>query len=39
MGWLPIAPPDIEFSLWMGTWQGIFPTVECLAAQAVPSPS
>jgi high-affinity iron transporter len=34
IGWLPITPLDIEFPLWMGTWLGIFPTVESLVAQA-----
>jgi high-affinity iron transporter len=34
VGWLPITPLDIEFPLWMGTWLGIFPTVESLVAQA-----
>jgi high-affinity iron transporter len=34
VGWLSITPLDIEFPLWMGTWLGIFPTVESLAAQA-----
>ncbi|MCB0876319.1 MAG: FTR1 family protein [Solirubrobacterales bacterium] len=35
VGWLPITPLDIEFPLWMGTWLGLFPTVESLVAQAV----
>ena len=34
VGWLSITPIDIEFPLWMGTWLGLFPTVESLAAQA-----
>ena len=34
VGWLPITPLDIELPLWMGTWLGIFPTVESLVAQA-----
>jgi high-affinity iron transporter len=34
VGWIPITPLDIEFLLWMGTWLGIFPTVETLGAQA-----
>ena len=34
VGWLSITPLDIEFPLWMGTWLGIFPTVESLVAQA-----
>jgi high-affinity iron transporter len=33
VGWVPITPLDVEFPLWMGTWLGIFPTVETLAAQ------
>jgi high-affinity iron transporter len=33
VGWLSIHPVDIEFPLWMGTWLGIYPTVETLAAQ------
>ena len=33
VGWLPITPIDVEFPLWMGTWLGIFPTVETLVAQ------
>jgi high-affinity iron transporter len=33
VGWLPITPLDVEFPLWMGTWLGVFPTVETLAAQ------
>ena len=33
VGWLPIHPIDIEFPLWMGTWLGIYPTVETLVAQ------
>ncbi len=39
VGWLSITPLDVEFPLWMGTWLGIFPTVETLVAQALPSPS
>ncbi len=35
VGWVPITPLDVEFPLWMGTWLGIFPTVETLAAQAL----
>ena len=35
VGWVPITPLDIEFPLWTGTWLGIFPTVETLAAQAL----
>jgi high-affinity iron transporter len=33
VGWLSITPIDIEFPLWMGTWLGIFPTVETIGAQ------
>ena len=33
VGWLSIHPIDIEFPLWMGTWLGIYPTVETLVAQ------
>jgi high-affinity iron transporter len=35
VGWLPIHPLDIEFPLWLGTWLGVYPTVETLAAQAL----
>ncbi|HEX2389306.1 MAG TPA: FTR1 family protein [Solirubrobacterales bacterium] len=35
VGWLPITPIDVDFPLWMGTWLGIFPTVESLVSQAV----
>jgi high-affinity iron transporter len=34
VGWIPITPVDADFPLWMGTWLGIFPTVEGLVAQA-----
>jgi high-affinity iron transporter len=34
VGWMPITPLDVELPLWMGTWLGVFPTVETLAAQA-----
>jgi high-affinity iron transporter len=34
VGWLPITPIDVELPLWMGTWLGVFPTVESLASQA-----
>jgi high-affinity iron transporter len=34
VGWIGITPLDVEFPLWMGTWLGIFPTVQTLAAQA-----
>jgi high-affinity iron transporter len=33
VGWLSIHPIDIEFPLWMGTWLGVYPTVETLSAQ------
>jgi len=33
VGWLPIHPIDVELPLWMGTWLGIYPTVETLVAQ------
>jgi high-affinity iron transporter len=33
VGWVPITPLDVEFPLWMGTWLGVFPTMETLAAQ------
>ena len=33
VGWLSITPLDVEFPLWMGTWLGVFPTVETLVAQ------
>ncbi|HEX5714363.1 MAG TPA: FTR1 family protein [Solirubrobacterales bacterium] len=33
VGWLSIHPIDIELPLWMGTWLGIYPTVETLTAQ------
>ncbi len=33
VGWLSIHPIDLEFPLWMGTWLGIYPTVETLVAQ------
>jgi high-affinity iron transporter len=33
VGWLPIHPVDIDFPLWMGTWLGVYPTVETLSAQ------
>ena len=35
VGWMPITPLDVEFPLWMGTWLGIFPTVETLLAQVL----
>ena len=33
VGWLSITPVDVDFPLWMGTWLGVFPTVETLGAQ------
>lgn len=33
VGWLPIHPVDIDLPLWMGTWLGVYPTVETLTAQ------
>ena len=33
VGWVSITPIDVELPLWVGTWLGIFPTVETLAAQ------
>jgi high-affinity iron transporter len=33
VGWVPITPIEVEFPLWMGTWLGVFPTVETLVAQ------
>ena len=35
VGWLSITPLDVEVPLWMGTWLGVFPTVETLVAQAL----
>ena len=35
VGWLSIHPIEIEFPLWMGTWLGIYPTVETLSAQVL----
>jgi high-affinity iron transporter len=35
VGWLSIHPLEIEFPLWLGTWLGIYPTVETLVAQAL----
>ncbi len=35
VGWLSIHPIDVEFPLWMGTWLGIYPTVETLSAQVL----
>jgi high-affinity iron transporter len=33
VGWLSIHPIEVEFPLWMGTWLGVYPTVETLSAQ------
>jgi high-affinity iron transporter len=33
VGWLPVHSLDIDFPLWMGTWLGVYPTVETLGAQ------
>jgi len=33
VGWLSIHPIDVELPLWMGTWLGVYPTVETLSAQ------
>jgi high-affinity iron transporter len=33
VGWLSIHPLDVDLPLWMGTWLGVYPTVETLAAQ------
>jgi high-affinity iron transporter len=35
VGWLSITPVDFETPLWMGTWLGIFPTIESLVAQGL----
>ena len=33
VGWLSVHTLDIDFPLWMGTWLGVYPTVETLGAQ------
>jgi len=33
VGWMSITPVDVDFPLWVGTWLGVFPTVETLGAQ------
>jgi high-affinity iron transporter len=33
VGWLPVHTLDIDFPLWMGTWLGVYPTIETLGAQ------
>ncbi len=35
VGWLSIHPIDVDLPLWMGTWLGVYPTVETLVAQLV----
>jgi high-affinity iron transporter len=35
VGWMSITPVDLDVPLWMGTWLGVFPTVETLAAQVL----
>ncbi|HEX3239073.1 MAG TPA: FTR1 family protein [Solirubrobacterales bacterium] len=35
VGWLSIHPIEIEIPLWMGTWLGIYPTVETLGLQVL----
>jgi high-affinity iron transporter len=35
VGWLSIHPIDVELPLWMGTWLGVYPTVETLSAQVL----
>ncbi len=35
VGWLPVHTLDIDFPLWMGTWLGVYPTVETLGAQVL----
>jgi high-affinity iron transporter len=35
VGWLSITPVEIDVPLWMGTWLGVYPTVETLAAQVL----
>ncbi|HEY5977634.1 MAG TPA: FTR1 family protein [Solirubrobacterales bacterium] len=35
VGWLSITPIEVEFPLWMGTWLGIYPTVETLGVQVI----
>ncbi len=33
VGWLPITPLDFDLPFWLGTWLGIYPTVETIVAQ------
>jgi high-affinity iron transporter len=33
VGWLSVHTLDIDFPLWMGTWLGVYPTLETLGAQ------
>ncbi len=35
VGWLSIHPIDVDLPLWMGTWLGVYPTVETLTAQVL----
>jgi len=35
VGWLPVHTLDVDFPLWMGTWLGVYPTVETLGAQVL----
>jgi high-affinity iron transporter len=34
VGWIGVTPIDLEMPLWLGTWFGVFPSVQTLAAQA-----
>ena len=34
-GWIPIHSIDVEIPYWVGTWLGVFPTVETLGAQSL----
>jgi high-affinity iron transporter len=33
VGWLEVHSLDIDFPLWIGTWLGVYPTMETLGAQ------
>ena len=35
VGWLPINPFDVQLPVWMGTWLGVFPTLETAAGQVL----
>jgi high-affinity iron transporter len=35
VGWLSVHTLDVDLPLWMGTWLGIYPTVETLGAQVL----